>query len=97
MAIFSLAERFWIPQLSHHFPPSAAVRNPSFSLPTMTPTLHVCSNLGQGITTYQIQISIKIVNEAFVVAGYPKAGRKSPAEDQNSLCSYLSQVPLSLS
>lgn len=87
MANFSLAEGFWIPQLCHHFSPSAAVSNPSFSLPTMTSTLCVCSNLGQGSTTYQAQISIKILNEAFIAADYPKISRKSPVEHQNSLCS----------
>lgn len=87
MANFSLAEGFGVLQFSHHFPPSAAVSNPSFSLPTMTSSLRVCSNLGQGSTSYQTQISIKIVNKAFVAAGYPKTGRKSLVEDQNSLCS----------
>lgn len=51
MADFSLAEVLWIPQLSHRFPPSAAISNPSFSLLTMTSTLRVCSNLGQGSST----------------------------------------------
>lgn len=46
VANFSLAEGFWIPQLSHPFPPAAAVSNPSFSLPTMTSSPPVCSNLG---------------------------------------------------